>query len=590
MDIYMFDFLSAMIFVLATWIGLGLIIIGIGLVVYRVFGIRIMEGEDLFYSFWLGFTFIIIMLQIWHFYWRIDWRVLALVTGFGLVGLLLNMKAFCQSLQKDFSGKFWLWLSLILVAVFTAAHTILLPLTCDSGLYHLSAVRWAATYPIVPGLGNLHSRLGNNSSFFLYVAMLEVGPWAHLSHHFANGLLILMLLMQIILSGFKFWQNEDQRQVQHLFTFLFLAPVLNKVNSPYASSPSPDLIIFSLGIVISIKLFSLLCKSTGNLKEDGFAVFIITCLSAVGITVKLSFSGFGIVAPLLAIIVWLARRSGLDRVIRYKVVAWVTICAALVLIPWMARNVILNGYLAYPTIIGEFNVDWRVPRERVIAESNAIYRWSRVYDSKETYGKWNWLYPWLYRNLTKPSLLYDGPIPFALCLLSLAGICFYRGNGGDRANRSMKPYLIFLPTIAQIIFWFVTAPDLGYTGASFWILGSGSVALAMTRSSLFNSKRRLYFSVFSLTIVLSIVPLAKTFLQNLALIGPGGYYGFRPVPRPALRTFTTRSGLVIYIHPENGNRCFDGPLPCTVYPNPDLSLRESGKLSSGFRVKDKCEP
>jgi hypothetical protein len=61
----------------------------------------------------------------------------------------------------------------------------------DSGLYHEPLIRWSLEYPIVTGLGNLHVRFAFNQSYFLYAAMLGVGPLANLSAHLANGLFML---------------------------------------------------------------------------------------------------------------------------------------------------------------------------------------------------------------------------------------------------------------------------------------------------------------------------------------------------------------------------------------------------------------
>ena len=51
------------------------------------------------------------------------------------------------------------------------------PLNIDSGRYHFESMRWAASYPIVPGLGTLRRQFSLNSAYFLYVAMLDVGWW-----------------------------------------------------------------------------------------------------------------------------------------------------------------------------------------------------------------------------------------------------------------------------------------------------------------------------------------------------------------------------------------------------------------------------
>jgi hypothetical protein len=67
----------------------------------------------------------------------------------------------------------------------------------DTGLYYLTTIRWAQDYPVVPGLANLHTRLGFNQSLFLFVrttilAVVLFIPWA------ARG---------VILTGYPFYPS-----------------------------------------------------------------------------------------------------------------------------------------------------------------------------------------------------------------------------------------------------------------------------------------------------------------------------------------------------------------------------------------------
>src|SRR5688572_15778226 len=41
------------------------------------------------------------------------------------------------------------------------------PLNPDTNIYHAQAIHWIESYPVVPGLGNLHGRLAFNSSWFV---------------------------------------------------------------------------------------------------------------------------------------------------------------------------------------------------------------------------------------------------------------------------------------------------------------------------------------------------------------------------------------------------------------------------------------
>ncbi|OLB40749.1 MAG: hypothetical protein AUH11_01180 [Acidobacteria bacterium 13_2_20CM_57_17] len=54
-----------------------------------------------------------------------------------------------------------------------------------------------------------------------------------------------------------------------------------------------------------------------------------------------------------------------------------------------------------------------------------------------------------------------------------------------------------------------------------------------------------------------------------------------PLPKPALVLKHTLSGLAVYV-PAEGKQCWDAPLPCTLYFDDSLRLRDPSSLRSGF--------
>ena len=41
----------------------------------------------------------------------------------------------------------------------------------DTDLYHLQTIKWIEKYPVVPGLANLHGRIGFNNNIFTLFAL-----------------------------------------------------------------------------------------------------------------------------------------------------------------------------------------------------------------------------------------------------------------------------------------------------------------------------------------------------------------------------------------------------------------------------------
>jgi len=463
----MIELLSAILSLLLTWAVLFLIFAGLGLLVHRALGSRIECAEDWLTRFWIGWAAVIAILQVWHLFLPVGWPAFVLIAVIGIAGLLWNAQDIWRWAQTRFVWKLILGSFLLIPAIWLALRAILPPLVYDSGLYHLSAVRWAASYPIVPGLGNLHGRLAFNNSYFLYVAMLEIGPWAGRSYHVANGLLFWVLFAQILLSGFNLLDVRNGWQTRDLFHALLLAPVVYQSRDYYVSSPYPDPVIFILGVVLTSQLITLFSQQVPyQHKETGKVLAIITTAS-IGITVKTSFVVFGSISAGLALLLGLIGHRQ-DRVKARRTLVWAVTAATAILLPWMVRGVILSGYVAYPSTIGAFPVEWRIPQPAVIDAANWIRSWARApgIHWSAVLGNWDWFSPWAYNTL---KAYFDVLIPFLLAIGSSL-LIFPLRLVRIRDSQAIQ-WAILAPALVNLAFWFVTAPDLRFAGASFWILG-----------------------------------------------------------------------------------------------------------------------
>jgi hypothetical protein len=191
------DFFAVITFIAVWWFGLFAVFSGIGLLIRRAFGLRVQGAPTWIFSFWVGWIFAILILQIWHLWFKIDGWALVFIATIGIVGLLWNRRDLWRVMQECLWRQLWIPIVLLLMALWLANRAIGPIQNGDTGLYHMAAVKWAASSAIVPGLGNLHGRLAYNSSFFLYAAMLGMGPWVQKSHYLANGVLILVLFAQL---------------------------------------------------------------------------------------------------------------------------------------------------------------------------------------------------------------------------------------------------------------------------------------------------------------------------------------------------------------------------------------------------------
>ena len=153
------------------------------------------------------------------------------------------------------------------------------------------------------------------------------------------------------------------------------------------------------------------------------------------------------------------------------------------------------------------------------------------------------------------------------------------------------------------MFWFFFAPRPLFGFFSFWILVAlcaGQVANAVIGSTrhafvvkllaigLLTGALALGLNLFSIgrNLVRQGINPVRALLREV-VITPGSELWFQPIVTTRLEVFTTESELFLYV-PENDNRCFNAPLPCTPHPAPNLKLRR-GTLQSGFVTDGKWQ-
>jgi hypothetical protein len=574
----MTEFIAVIISIAVWWCGLFAVLSGLGLLGRRAFGLPVQNAETWILSFWSGWAFAILILQIWHLWLKIDVWAFAVIVALGTGGLLWNRGDLWPVMRAGLRQNFWLAIIVLLMALWMANRAIGPIQNGDTGLYHMGAVTWAASYPIVPGLGNLHERLAFNSTFFLYAAMLGVGPWAEKSHYLANGLPLLVLLAQLLLSLCKVILWNPKYCSYHIFNVLLLAPTLGQMFHPFFSSLTPDIMIFILGIVLTSRFYHFIVNYGNDIRNDYYDVFFITILCTVGITIKLNFVFISASTLVVALSSWISRYSQQDQNELKKTLFWIVLSNASLLSIWVVRGVILSGYIVFPYTLGSVPVTWRVPRPLVLSVANWIRSWARapgVYWT-EVLDNWNWLRPWLGRfpyEYIKP--LITGMLAIVLYLITIPRII-------RQSPQWHYSYLAILaPSFLSSIVWFFSAPDPRFSGACFWIFGAGFAALAIDNISLKSSTttRTLAYLLCLSFFIYLFQFYGQLFIRPNQEDGP-----FHNFPTPEYVTVSLNNLTKLNL-PTKNDRCWNIPIPCTPYVRPTLHLRNDD-LNSGFILDD----
>ncbi|MCP4134503.1 MAG: hypothetical protein GY754_26250 [bacterium] len=565
-----------MILIVITWLFIIFIFCGIGLSVQKLFDLSHQNAELILSSFWIGWVFTMIILQIWHFFAPVDIRTTACVIVAGIAGVILSRTKFSHIFEFKGSGRAVFAIISVLFVIWLSNRAMGPIGPFDAGWYHLQSIRWVSSFPLVPGLGNLHSHLAFNSSYFLFLALLDVGCWTNMSHNLANGLLLFVIFLHTGLSISKVVINQDKEiNSSDIFQILLICPIAFYCYYD-SSTTSTDLPIFILSVLIGFQLCSLLFTDN-NCNETSYRCFFIIILSTVGVTIKLSFIGFGFAASLISLGKYISYRFKHNN-IEYKIIKellYLFVPVALLLIPWIIRNIVLSGYIAFPSDLGSFELDWKIPHEQVVHVKDVIKARARHYPGfhPEVLENWTWFLPWVKRHIKQFIILF----PIVLLIMG-SFLIFYQLKS---MKRNFYLYAIFLfPGIASIVFWFCTAPNPRFVTGSFWYLGAGALTLAV-RNHYVRRYSKIVFFILIMSVVLSIFP--HLCLKNKLFVEPGPANGFYPIPSVEVYQFVTDSGLKVNV-PTKGSQCWNAPLPCS-YPVPALSMRKNGEIEKGFKIR-----
>lgn len=557
--------------------GLVAVFAGWGLLVTRLFNRGHVATSELVVTPLLGWCATLAILQIWSLISPITAFALSVVAGIGLLSLAIHGRGLGVRAKGRVPQLLLFAVILFVLACWLATHAIKQPWNYDTGLYHLTSIRWANTYPVVPGLSNLHCRLGFNSSFFLYAAMLNVGPFACKCHQLANGTLFLMALFPCLWGWFAVFRRSNSPRLEALYYALFSIPLVVWILNPdNASSLSPDVTCFLLGMVIGGELLYILKNDYIAEAERQEATrnrwpHILLLLIA-GVTVKLSFVGFA-GAVIIVLYFYYFTRSG-----RRTECLRLTMCTAAIglifLLPWVIRGIILSGYVAYPVSLLGLPVDWKVSTVQVYMEAGWIKSWARMphVDYQQVLANWDWFKPWCRRMLME----YRFAVILPLCLTG-AGLLWLMLCRIFKGVCVPRYYWLFLvvPSIG-LFFWFFTAPSPRFAGACFWLPAMATLALIL--SQIHSHVSRCAGCLLFAVAVFSQISLIEPYRHSPWDSGP-----VKSVP---LSISKTRSGLELYvpIDPEN-DQCWDGPLPCTPKFNHNLRLRDPADMGKGFTLQ-----
>lgn len=525
--------------------------------------------------FWLGFSVLLLLLQMAHLVQPIGPAVTYPILALGYTGFALHLSRGGAADWRRVARFGWL---LFPVAAWVAVQAAAGPEIHDDGLYHFQSVQWLNRYPIVPGLGNLDGRLGFNQSYFLYYAFLNVWPLEDRAYHFANGLLLVVLLAQSLVSLRAVLAGRHRAGAAALFQVLLLPMVIREASPMLRfegrgiSSPSPDLPITLFGVVLMTEVIRMACQTPASRRSCAPGFFFIAVFGAAAITIKLSFlvtGGLSLAGALL-----LAWRAGLTP--RSRAVAAALALSAAILLSWMVRGIVTNGYPLYPATALGCPVDWKIPAANVQAMADSIKGFARLpagaYQPALT--GWTWIAGWWSRVREGSNL-----VPLLWSAAGL-GILFPLSRRFSRGQDDLPLWRLLLPGVpigASLAFWFLAAPDPRFWGAMPSCLTGWLAVLCLLHLPPLLSQRILPVGII---VTATLIALPESPFNRE---GRRDALDWVKIPKGEAGEFVTRSGLRLFVR-AGDPLPWNHKLPLTSYPDPAL-VQRTGKLRDGFRVE-----
>ena len=288
----------------------------------------------------------------------------------------------------SFRKYLYVWIIVFIIGLTILAFSSGTVYHYDTDLYHAQAIRWIEEYGSVKGLGNLHNRLAYDSSFFCLQALYSLKFMTGHSLHTLNGFITTVILSYCVTSLGIF--RKCRAAVSDLLKIAALIYILSDSNLFYISSPGSDLLTLFMVLYILARWAELMEAGCREPLEYG-----LLCILAVW-TITLKLSAAALILLTIYPAVLLVRKK------RWKQIAVFLAVGVMIMVTYLARNVILSGYLVYPyASVDLFDVDWKMSSSVAEDDSMEIMAWGRGMMDRTDYDAplAKWLPVW-YDNLT----------------------------------------------------------------------------------------------------------------------------------------------------------------------------------------------
>src|SRR5260370_3437626 len=486
-----------------------------------------------------------------------------------VIGAALRRQTFANSVREGIRTTRWGSLTLLVPCAFFAAMQAFTNGYCyDNLLYHLAAVRWVADFGSVPGLANLHGRLGFNSALHPLAAFFGAPFGIAIGSEFVNPVIVLCVCA-VLVQGIRLKPKEFFTPGS-VYAALFLPLILSLLFSDCLSSPQPDIAGAAIAILVTWHLREIIFdqEAVAGSEQGAF----LRCLMAGSLVamLKLSYAMFGLAAAGVVTLIVLFRQRRLTSIWPPALVVF------LLSIQWVCRGYITSGYPFYPMDVGAIQFDWMVPVRSTLGERNWILSCARepYQDWHTVLGSSDWFLPWVATTISdlfvRQSLLLFSSGLF-LALISR--------RGRWRKPRFYQWCWLIVPTIVSLVFWFLTAPAPRFAEAAIWPAAADVAFLPFACLDTVRPSLRVFNSI----LIAGLIALELSWGFIRLVTEHEEFPNFVGAPRQLVPRLTF-SGLTVWV-PVEGDVTGAWQIPALPPSSFNPRLEQRGKtFRDGFRV------
>lgn len=579
-----------MIALLVSWLAVIIVFYTFGDVIVSVYNSIIIGNEKYSFidTFLLGMCLAALAIMLTSFFLPSNYLILLGFLLFSIIYWFFNRRKLLKifSIYSDVIKQIpGIYSALIFIGIsFILLHSVLAPVWVDTSYYHIQNIMWNEEYRVVPGLANLQPRFGFNSNYYLLCSVFGLKPLFGQYIFGVHTLCLTLIFVWLIYKVSK--SNSIVVPVVALLAFCLFVFVYKL----HITSPSSDL----LPNLLILYLFLKVIFDKDSLKKYPF---LYLSVPAFCLTLKLSSFIIGLFA---VYVLWLCIKHK-----SYKKIGFFVGYAALLVIVWCARTVIITGYAVFPyPDIDLFSLDWKLPLQYVVDQKDYIQSFARVDNIPmqealamnicEWLPKWWQVGMFYYFPVVNRTLFVLGvaSIPVMGLLLFIV-----------KKQRDSYLYLFgaWLVALAGFVFWLFNAPDFRF-GYGFIIPVAFFPFIIIF--SVLEKKLSLHpKSIKRFCLVISILAILFAGSQSVRWVYyqrdmKQPFYTLLYKPEPISRTKELReqrydeeiefipnkiNNLTIYT-PTIETHCYDCELPCSSDYTGGVEMR--GKtLQEGFRTK-----